>query len=290
MTQLSSESIQKLQQMEDKFVNDGLNRPTSWMEPKYHDVNPVYGIYMRDNDKDKFFEHNFNNLAKNYYRNEFCKDLIKNFDTRMGEIGHTSYSEKEKNEFLSGLAVYSINLEEHNKILTTKMSARMKDKPYEDLTDREMAHMDTNIKDTTSVMSNEKKEVDLRESKEQSAIMEEIDPNTMPELFEDETINIEPVELSPEELINESRPNDPTQGTIFSSIANFFESLHRFLSNGFTSWWTGIPLDKVQKAYDNNESLSSDSFKKRDIIEANDAIWDDENENEDMKKFDEPVM
>jgi hypothetical protein len=276
--------------MEDKFVNDGLNLPTNWMEPKYHDVNPVYGIYMRDHDDDKFFKHNFNTLAKNYYKREFCKDLIKNFDVRMEEIGHTSYSEKEKNEIISGLAVFSINLGEHHNILEKKMSAHMKDKPYEDLTDREMAHMDANIKDVTGVVSNEKREVDLRVSKEQPAIMEEIDPNTMPELFEDEKVNIEPVELTPEDLIKEDRPKDPTRGSILDSVAGFFSNLHRFLETGLVSWWTGLPLDKVQKAYDNNESLSSDSFKKRDIIEANDAIWDDENENENMKKFDEPVM
>jgi len=200
MKQLSTESINKLRKMEDDFINQK----------------------MQDSGDINELKTDLKTMAKNQYKNEFCQDLIKNFDKRMDEIGHSPLTKQDKAEYLSGLAVYSINLEEHNKLLKDR-----------------------------NIMT-----VDSRRAHDEvtrSSVTDTLDKPKM-------TVKKEPLDLS--ELKNEELDKDPfeteesTRKTILGSISDFFADLHRFLATGLVSWYRGYPLDDVKNAYDMVKKMS----------------------------------
>lgn len=200
MKQLSTESINKLRKLEDDFISQK----------------------MQDSGDKNGLKPYLETMAKNQYKNEFCQDLIKNFDTRMDEIGHSPLTKQEKAEYLSGLAVYSINLEEYNKLLKDR-----------------------------NIMTGDSRRA--HDEVTRGSVTDTLDKPKM-------TVEKEPLDLT--ELKNEELDKDPfeteesTRKTILGSIADFFGAVHKFWATGLVSWYRGYPLDDVKAAYDMVKNMS----------------------------------
>jgi hypothetical protein len=252
MKELTPEQIQKLQKIETTFIDEKMNREPGDGKLKFSDINSDLARLYQKNKDNPEKKNELESIAKSHYKKEFCDDLIENFDDKMKEIGHDSLDENDKDNHLKGMKLYSHKLGIYNTALMTEQ------------VERAMFGKDYDERPLNQDWVNES---------EQSV-----------------TSSVHKQSISLEALSTEDRPQDPNdlddeveRRGLFSSVADFFAAVNRFLITGLVSWWTGAPLDKVEEMYDMEKAGDSDDMDEMDNEEVKDKSndYDDEMSDDD---------
>jgi hypothetical protein len=255
MKKLSTENIEKLRTMEENFIKGKMESEPTDSNPKFHDVDPELAELTKNNRGN--YSHDFpESLAKNHYKKEFCDDLIANFDERMKEIGSEEFSTEEKEGYLGALQMYSMNLGDYNRYRTKYVRELF----TKDMVDVENSNKMTELQDKSIESVSEQVEGSFDMSSTQV-----VAPKRDFDMYETQIVAPrEPVDLNalPQEDMNMAR-----EKSLGESVTDFFAGVHRFFRTGLKSWWTGIPLDKVQEAYDKGENLTREQHNRNVRVE-----------------------
>ena len=113
MKQLTIEQHEKLRQMENAFINEKMNSALKEGQPRFHEIDIEMAKEAEKGNNPELtsaLEH----MAKSNYKQEFCNELINNFDAKMKEIGCDGIGEKEKANYINALSLYAVSLEAYN--------------------------------------------------------------------------------------------------------------------------------------------------------------------------------
>jgi hypothetical protein len=292
MKALTPEQSNKLQQMEDAFINEKMNRVPE--EGRLRDDDFIQRDMLQRGDKTKN-----DNLAKSFYKQQFCDDLIENFDNKMGEIGCNDLSPDDKASCMTALMTYSVHLKNYNENVRQKefmtfagLPAHIGEKSYGD---KIKLHGDGSAGSISDQMNRNDAPESEKASEPGEITIEEnkLEGNIF---ITDDELDDGPVELDVNVLQTEDQENDPlSRRSPLESVTKFFGDVCKFLTTGLSSWWTGVPLNIVEEFYDEGKSISRKSLANiPDILAAFDEESENENENENEneseKKHSEPVM
>jgi hypothetical protein len=266
MIQLTNGQLEKLQQLENKFIAETSGKKCQVTEGIVHydeDYILATNVEMLGNPS---ISKEFETLTKNRHKADFAEHLIDNFDEKMEEIGLGPLSEEETNNYIGALAAYSTNLRAYNELFKTKLEVTCLEALAASYGSSRKSFMNKDAVDK-QLKANETGDLGEHLNKSgQVVVRESIGESDLKK----DMISDEPITGDIEPRISFTK-----------SVSDFFAQVHRTLVTGLKSWWTGEPLENAQKAYDlehmtPEEKMSGHLDKAFGVEDANDLFNDDE--------------